>query len=38
MRVFQVLLMAFVVATCYLNVGKASLDAGNILMGAMFYS
>lgn len=27
-RVFQVLLMAFVVATTYINVGKTSLDDG----------
>ncbi|PSC69376.1 ATP-binding cassette transporter isoform B [Micractinium conductrix] len=37
-RIFQVCLMAFVVATCYLNVGKDTLDNGNILMGASFYS
>lgn len=27
-RIFQVCLMAFVVATCYLNVGKDTLDDG----------
>lgn len=27
-RVFQILLMAFVVATCYMNVGKDTLDDG----------
>ena len=37
-RIFQICLMSFVVATCYLNVGKQTLDDGNILMGAMFYS
>lgn len=28
MRIFQICLMAFVVATCYLNVGKDTLDDG----------
>jgi hypothetical protein len=27
-RVFQVVLMAFVTATCYINVGKSTLDDG----------
>ena len=27
-RIFQIILMAFVVATCYINVGKSTLDDG----------
>ncbi len=31
MRIFQIILMAFVVATCYINVGKSTLDDGECL-------
>lgn len=32
-RIFQILLMSFVVATCYINVGKKTLDDGGSALG-----